>query len=127
MVAMNSQTYAEDIADVHPGGYVLYDSSWPLDTDLKRDDVTFLGVPLATMCLENFQKPRERILMKNIAYAGCGRGARGRGPRHRRRPARRDLRRATKRCATPTSGLCDWAMTTRSRTSSCPLEFASSR
>ena len=71
MIAMNSQTYAEDIADVHPGGYVLYDSSWPLDTDLKRDDVTFLGVPLATMCLENFQKPRERILMKNIAYAGA--------------------------------------------------------
>jgi 2-oxoglutarate ferredoxin oxidoreductase subunit alpha len=71
MIAMNSQTYAEDIADVHAGGYVLYDSSWPLDTDLKRDDVTFLGVPLATMCLENFQKPRERILMKNIVYAGA--------------------------------------------------------
>ncbi|MGC2168575.1 MAG: 2-oxoacid:acceptor oxidoreductase family protein, partial [Acidimicrobiales bacterium] len=71
MIAMNSQTYAEDIADVHAGGYVLYDSSWPLDTDLKRDDITFLGVPLATMCLENFQKPRERILMKNIVYAGA--------------------------------------------------------
>jgi 2-oxoglutarate ferredoxin oxidoreductase subunit alpha len=71
MVAMNSQTYAEDIADVHEGGYVLYDSSWPLDTDLKRDDINFLGVPLAMMCLENFQKPRERILMKNIAYAGA--------------------------------------------------------
>ena len=71
MIAMNSQTYADDIADVHAGGYVLYDSSWPLDTDLKRDDVNFLGVPLAAMCLENFQKPRERILMKNIAYAGA--------------------------------------------------------
>jgi 2-oxoglutarate ferredoxin oxidoreductase subunit alpha len=71
MVAMNSQTYAEDIADVHEGGYVLYDSSWPLDTDLKRDDINFLGVPLAAMCLENFEKPRERILMKNIAYAGA--------------------------------------------------------
>jgi len=44
MVAMNSQTYVDDIADVHPGGYVLYDSSWPLDTDLKRDDVNFLGI-----------------------------------------------------------------------------------
>jgi 2-oxoglutarate ferredoxin oxidoreductase subunit alpha len=71
MVAMNAQTYAEDIADVHRGGYVLYDSSWPLDPDLERDDVTFLGVPLAAMCLENFKKPRERILMKNIAYAGA--------------------------------------------------------
>jgi 2-oxoglutarate/2-oxoacid ferredoxin oxidoreductase subunit alpha len=71
MVAMNSQTYREDIAEVSPGGYVLYDSSWPLDPDLERDDVHFLGVPLATMCLENFKKPRERILMKNVAYAGA--------------------------------------------------------
>ncbi|HET9089152.1 MAG TPA: 2-oxoacid:acceptor oxidoreductase family protein, partial [Acidimicrobiales bacterium] len=70
MVAMNSATYREDIADVVHGGYVLYDSSWPLDPDLAREDVTFLGVPLATMCIENFVAPRERILMKNIAYAG---------------------------------------------------------
>ncbi len=71
MVAMNSQTYGEDIDEVSSGGYVLYDSSWPLDPDLDRDDVNFLGVPLATMCLENFQRPRDRILMKNIAYAGA--------------------------------------------------------
>ncbi len=71
MVAMNGQTYAQDIADVREHGYVLYDSSWPLDPDLERGDVTFLGVPLAAMCLENFAKPRERILMKNIAYAGA--------------------------------------------------------
>ena len=70
MVAMNSQTYAEDIRDVRSGGYVLYDSSWPLDEELRRDDVTFLGVPLARMCVEHFAAPRERILMKNIAYAG---------------------------------------------------------
>jgi 2-oxoglutarate/2-oxoacid ferredoxin oxidoreductase subunit alpha len=71
MVAMNSQTYAQDITDVREGGYVLYDSSWPLDADLLRDDVTFLGVPLARMCIEHFVAPRERILMKNIAYAGA--------------------------------------------------------
>jgi 2-oxoglutarate ferredoxin oxidoreductase subunit alpha len=71
MVAMNSQTYAEDIAEVTAGGYVLYDSSWPLDAHLMRDDVTFLGVPLAKMCLENFTSSRERVLMKNIAYAGA--------------------------------------------------------
>ncbi len=71
VVAMNSQTYAQDIADVRHGGYVIYDSSWPLDPDLTREDVTFLGIPLAKMCLENFKAPRERILMKNIAYAGA--------------------------------------------------------
>ncbi|MHB1251181.1 MAG: 2-oxoacid:acceptor oxidoreductase subunit alpha [Acidimicrobiales bacterium] len=71
MVAMNSATYAEDIAEVKSGGYVLFDSSWPLDEHLVRDDVTFLGVPLARMCIEHFAAPRERILMKNVAYAGA--------------------------------------------------------
>ncbi len=31
MVAMNSQTYARDVREVREGGYLLYDSSWPLD------------------------------------------------------------------------------------------------
>jgi len=70
MVAMNSQTYEHDVREVREGGYLLYDSSWPLDPSLHRDDITFIGVPLARMCNENFRDPRERILMKNIAYAG---------------------------------------------------------
>ena len=71
MVAMNSQTYDRDIKEVRPGGYLLYDSSWPLDPDLHREDITFLGVPLAELCNQNFDDPRTRILMKNIAYAGA--------------------------------------------------------
>ena len=70
MVAMNGQTYPADIREVRSGGYVLYDSTWPLDPALAREDVHFLGVPLARLCNENFNEPRERILMKNIAYAG---------------------------------------------------------
>jgi 2-oxoglutarate ferredoxin oxidoreductase subunit alpha len=70
MVAMNAQTYARDIREVRSGGYLLYDSSWPLDRSLYRDDIHFLPVPLAQLCNENFQDSRERILMKNIAYAG---------------------------------------------------------
>jgi 2-oxoglutarate ferredoxin oxidoreductase subunit alpha len=70
MVAMNAQTYARDIGEVRRGGYVLYDSSWPLDRSLYREDVNFLPVPLAEMCNRNFRDPRERTLMKNIGYAG---------------------------------------------------------
>jgi 2-oxoglutarate ferredoxin oxidoreductase subunit alpha len=70
MVAMNGQTYKSDIREVRSGGYLLYDSTWPLDPALARDDVHFLGVPLARLCNENFRDPRSRILMKNIAYAG---------------------------------------------------------
>lgn len=71
IVAMNSQTYQRDIKEVRSGGTILYDSSWPLDKALHRADVTFLGIPLAKMCNEQFDEARERILMKNIAYSGA--------------------------------------------------------
>jgi 2-oxoglutarate/2-oxoacid ferredoxin oxidoreductase subunit alpha len=70
IVAMNAQTYARDVREVRAGGYILYDSSWPLDHKLIRDDVTYIGVPLAEMCNANFRESRERVLMKNIATAG---------------------------------------------------------
>lgn len=71
MVALNAATYPQDVAEVRPGGYLMFDSSWPLDDKLKRPDVTYLGVPLAEMCNAQFKGVRERILMKNIAYAGA--------------------------------------------------------
>jgi 2-oxoglutarate ferredoxin oxidoreductase subunit alpha len=71
MVALNAATYQRDVAEVRPGGWLLYDSSWPLDDKLKRADVTYLGVPLAELCNAAFKGVRERILMKNIAYAGA--------------------------------------------------------
>ena len=71
VVAMNPATYARDIAEVASGGWLLHDSSWPLDPRMLRDDVTFLGVPLGRMCIEAFEKSRERTLMKNIAYSGA--------------------------------------------------------
>src|SRR6188768_3667658 len=71
MVALNAATYQKDVAEVRGGGYLLYDSSWPLDDKLHRADVTYLGIPLAEMCNAAFKGVRERILMKNIAYAGA--------------------------------------------------------
>ena len=70
MVAMNAETYARDAREVAPGGYLVYDSTWPRPALLKRDDITVLGVPLAKLCNENFNGVRTRILMKNICYAG---------------------------------------------------------
>jgi 2-oxoglutarate ferredoxin oxidoreductase subunit alpha len=70
MVAMNVETYAKDVKEVAPGGFLLYDSTWPRSTLLAREDITVLGVPLAKLCNENFDGVRNRILMKNICYAG---------------------------------------------------------
>lgn len=70
MVAMNAQTYAKDLTEVSPGGFFIYDATWPRQGALVRDDVTVLGVPLARLCNEHFDIARVRILMKNIAYVG---------------------------------------------------------
>jgi 2-oxoglutarate ferredoxin oxidoreductase subunit alpha len=71
MVAMNAQTYEHDLAEVAPGGWLLYDSTWPRSRQLQRDDITVIGVPLSKLCNEHFDGARARILMKNIAYVGA--------------------------------------------------------
>ena len=71
MVALNAATYQKDVAEVRAGGWLMYDATWPLDPKLRRSDVTLLGIPLAEMCNATFKGVRERILMKNIAYAGA--------------------------------------------------------
>src|SRR4249920_2743444 len=71
MVALNPATYQKDVAEVRSGGWLLYDSTWPLDTRLTRPDVTYLGIPFSELCNARFAGARERILMKNIAYVGA--------------------------------------------------------
>ena len=71
MVAMNAQTYAQDMAEVASGGWLLYDSTWPRSRLLDREDITVVGIPLSRMCNEHFDGARARILMKNIAYVGA--------------------------------------------------------
>jgi len=71
LIAMNAQTYEKDLGDVVPGGYLIYDSTWPRHKLLHRDDVTIIGIPLARMCNKQFSTARSRVLMKNIAYVGA--------------------------------------------------------
>lgn len=69
MVAMNPQSYKEDLTAIVPGGWLLYDSTlpriWP------RDDITVLGVPIAEMCAARWKDPRQRQLFKNMVYVGA--------------------------------------------------------
>jgi len=71
VVALNPATYAQDVATVRPGGFLLYDSSWPLPVDLAREGITILGIPFGRLCVEAFEGDRERTLLRNIAYAGA--------------------------------------------------------
>jgi len=60
MIAMNPETYVQDLAEVAPGGYLLYDSSWPRPHVMSRQDVTILGIPLSQMCNDAFSVARSR-------------------------------------------------------------------
>lgn len=71
MVAMNAETYAEDIASLRPGGYLLYDNSKPLARELERSDINEIGIPIATLLLPEFADPKQRGLFKNITYLGA--------------------------------------------------------
>jgi len=68
-VAMNPQSYPEDILEIRPGGYLLYDSSW--QRDFGRDDINIIGIPLTELCVTEFSNPKLRLLFKNIVYVGA--------------------------------------------------------
>ena len=69
MVAMNPQTYADDLAEVVPGGWLLFDSSMP--RIWPRDDITILPIPIAQICAKQWKDARQRQLFKNMVYVGA--------------------------------------------------------
>jgi len=71
MVAMNPQTWDRDIAEIEPGGYLVYDSTKSLPRSRFREDITVLGIPLTEICNREYTDPRQRQLFKNIMYVGA--------------------------------------------------------
>ena len=66
MVAMNPQTWAEDVKEIDPGGYLFYDNTKPLPPSRFRDDIQVVGMPLTEICNATYTDSRERQLFKNI-------------------------------------------------------------
>src|SRR5258706_3835410 len=71
MVAMNPQTWAQDVKEIEPGGYLFYDNTKTLPPSKFRDDIHVIGMPLTEICNLNYSDPRERQLFKNIIYVGA--------------------------------------------------------
>lgn len=69
MVAMNPQTYANDVTEVVAGGWLLYDSTMP--RLWNRSDITVLGLPIAEICARIWKDARQRQLFKNMVYVGA--------------------------------------------------------
>src|SRR5579872_6370479 len=71
MVAMNPQTWDQDVASIEPGGYLFYDSTKPLPPSKFRSDIEVIGLPLTAICNAAYTDPRQRQLFKNIIYVGA--------------------------------------------------------
>jgi 2-oxoglutarate ferredoxin oxidoreductase subunit alpha len=71
MVAMNAQTYGEDLVSVQSGGVFIYDSTRRREELHTRTDVTVLPIPLSELANNAFTGARTRILMRNVTYVGA--------------------------------------------------------
>jgi 2-oxoglutarate ferredoxin oxidoreductase subunit alpha len=71
MVAMNPQTWNQDLKEIEPGGYVFYDNTKVLPKSKFRDDVNVVGMPLTEITNSTYTNPRERQLFKNIICLGA--------------------------------------------------------
>jgi 2-oxoglutarate ferredoxin oxidoreductase subunit alpha len=71
MVAMNPQTWDQDVKSIEPGGYLFYDSTRPMPLAKFRDDINVVGMPLTEICNAEYTDARQRQLFKNIIYVGA--------------------------------------------------------
>ena len=71
MVAMNPQTWAQDVAEVDAGGYLFYDSTKPLPPEAFRPDIHVIGMPVTAICNATYEDSRQRQLFKNIMVLGA--------------------------------------------------------
>ncbi len=71
MVAMNPQTWDQDIKSIVPGGYLFYDSTRVIPPSKFRADINVIGMPLTAICNAEYTQSRERQLFKNIIYVGA--------------------------------------------------------
>lgn len=71
MVSVNAQSIKQDVKNVLPGGYFIYDNTKPLNSAMVRNDITYIGLPLTNICSREYADPKLRLLFKNIIYVGA--------------------------------------------------------
>jgi|MEHZ01.5.fsa_nt_MEHZ011352407.1_5 2-oxoglutarate ferredoxin oxidoreductase subunit alpha len=71
MCSVNPESMPNDVKEVEPGGYFLFDDTKPLDLRLIRNDINYIGVPLTAITNTEYTDPRLRQLFKNVIYVGA--------------------------------------------------------
>ena len=123
MVAMNSQTYARDIHEVRSGGYLLYDSSWPLDPSCFATTSLSWACRLRAIVQREFPRSarahsdeEHRLRRSADRRARCRHGDRGAA-------ARGEIRGQEERCANRTPGRFELGYDYARDHFDCPLPF----
>jgi len=70
MVAMNPQTWDQDVKTIETGGYLFYDNTKPMPLEKFRADIVVIGVPLTEITNTAYKDSRQRQLFKNIVSLG---------------------------------------------------------
>jgi 2-oxoglutarate ferredoxin oxidoreductase subunit alpha len=71
MVAMNPQTWDQDVESLEPGGYLFYDNTRSIAPEKFRSDIVVVGVPLTEITNKAYTDSRQRQLFKNIVGLGA--------------------------------------------------------
>ncbi len=71
MVAMNPQTWDQDVKSLEPGGYLFYDNTRAIAPEKFRSDIVVIGVPLTEITNKAYTDSRQRQLFKNIVGLGA--------------------------------------------------------
>ena len=74
LVAMNPQTFVQDLASIEPGGYLFYNSTRPIAHLLTRDDIEVLGMPLTEICAAGIFRPEAAPALQEhrLRRRACG-------------------------------------------------------
>lgn len=69
LVAFNQVTVHEDIANLPPGGVVIYNDDWR--SMPQRDDITYYGVPVNEFVRETGMKGKLKDYISNMVFVGA--------------------------------------------------------
>ena len=96
LVAMNPQTFMQDVAALDPGGYLFYNSTRLLPASMTRDDIVTLGLPLTEICAAEYSRAEAApALPQHRLCRRARRAARHRPRRHGGRSPPRSSRART--------------------------------
>lgn len=70
MCAFNGTSFLNDMKEVSPGGYFLYDSTVSPRKDQLRDDIHLLELPVTQIARTALEVSTKRLLLQNLIYVG---------------------------------------------------------